>query len=69
LVDDLSHSNRIRKVTPTGVVTTFAGSGAGRYADGPASQACFKAPIDVAIDPYVVNVATNLLFVHRYHIS
>jgi sugar lactone lactonase YvrE len=41
---------RIRKVTPSGEVTTLAGRGGWGFADGPGGSAKFSSPMDVAVD-------------------
>jgi sugar lactone lactonase YvrE len=61
-VDDQSN-NRIRIVTPAGVVTTLAGSGASAFADGTGTTASFAFPAGVALDPagsvYVADFSNN----------
>jgi RHS repeat-associated protein len=42
-------NDKVRKVTPTGVVTTIAGAGRPGFANGSALQALFKAPRGVAV--------------------
>lgn len=41
---------RIRKITPSGDVSTFAGNGTAAYVDGPTSIARFKSPEKVVVD-------------------
>lgn len=43
-------NNKIRKIIPTGVVTTFAGSGADGSVDATGTEASFEDPTGVAVD-------------------
>jgi trimeric autotransporter adhesin len=47
-----SETNRVRKMTPTGTLTTYAGSAANGYAGdgGPATQALLSQPLGLAFD-------------------
>ncbi len=52
--------NAIRKITPSGAVSTLAGTGAEGYVDGPGLSASFRYPRDIAADSSgVVYVSDN----------
>lgn len=55
-----SGSNRIRVITPDGMVYTLAGSGRMGYADGPGPEAAFLGPVGVLVD------GSGHLFVSEY---
>jgi sugar lactone lactonase YvrE len=56
-------NHRIRKVTPGGTVTTFAGDGTPGFKEGAAATAQFHHPTDVAVDDagvvYVVDITNQ----------
>ncbi len=56
-------NNKIREVTPLGVVTTFAGSGVAGAADGTGTTATFNAPgavtVDTASNVYIADTNNN----------
>lgn len=58
-----TRNNKIRKVTPGGLVSTLAGSGTPGSADGPSDVARFSQPYDLAVDSsgnvYVVDTGNN----------
>jgi RHS repeat-associated protein len=56
-------NHKIRKITPTGAVTTFAGSGSPGFANGTGTGASFSSPIGLAFDSsgnlYVADYSNN----------
>lgn len=62
-VADASNSYSVRKITPTGVVTTIAGNGVSGYADGTGTAASFSVLLGIAVDGtgniYVADLGNN----------
>lgn len=58
-------NNRVRRISPEGIITTAAGNGSGRFAgdQGPATNASLNIPWDVAIDGagnlYIADAGNN----------
>lgn len=45
-----THNNAVRKISPTGGVTTMAGDGSQRFVDGTAAAATFNGPTGITVD-------------------
>lgn len=60
-----SGNHMIRRITPSGVVETVAGSGEEGVRDGPAREAQFRVPVSVAVGPdgtiYVVDSKASMV--------
>lgn len=60
-----TNNNRIRKITPAGVVTTLAGTGINSSVDGIGTEATFSSPIGITVDAsgnlYVSESYTSLI--------
>lgn len=55
IVADINN-NRLRKITPAGVVTTFVGNGSSGFQDGPISQATMASPTGLVYDASSGNI-------------
>jgi sugar lactone lactonase YvrE len=61
-----SGNNTLRLITPAGLVTTFAGSGAAAYTDGVGTAAAFNQPRGLDFDPvtgnlYIADYTNNVI--------
>lgn len=60
-----SLNNAIRKITPEGVVSTYAGTVSGGYRDGTAENALFNEPADIALNKvgimYILDTGNQLV--------
>ena len=63
-----SGNNLIRKVTPGGLVSTFAGTGERGAKDGHCSEATFKYPTGVAVSPATGNIIVVDQLNHRVRV-
>ena len=60
----VANSNRIRKVTPAGAVTTFAGSATSGFLDGTGTAATFGSVMGLAVEPQGPRPVAKLLCIH-----